>query len=56
LLLDLRVCVGLLLESLSLVEDFLVLLKGLFGGFGQVETDFFGGISVFVGLSLDPSV
>ena len=56
MLLDLRVGVGLLLESFSLVEDFLIFLKRLFGGFGEVETDFFGGVGVFVGLSLDTSV
>ncbi len=43
-------------EGFSLVEEFFVLLEGLFGGFGEVETDLFGVVGIFVGFGLDPPV
>lgn len=55
--LDLRI-VGrlLLLDGLSLVQNFFVLLKWLFGGFVQVKADFFVGVGIFVGLGLNAPV
>lgn len=45
-----------LLSELCLVEDFFVLLEGLFGGFAEVKADFFCSVNVLIGLSFDASV